>query len=179
MSCLLCLLYYSPTGLPIYHSKPDAPNTIYLDFDGHINPAYSGWGAFDAPGYSFDDNDAAFSSAERSAIGLVWARVAEDYAPFDVDVTTEEPPDMINPTVLHCAIISARDRKGNAVPYSAGGGVAYLDVFGTPSEYLRPALVFWDNLGDGSSDYVVRCMLVFVSADSYFSLCAMDATQWQ
>ena len=34
---------------------------------------------------------ATFSDAEQVAIKRIWQRVAEDYAPFDIDVTTERP----------------------------------------------------------------------------------------
>ena len=44
----------------------------------------------DVAAYSMDA-DAAFSEAELDVVQEVWARVAEDYAPFDVDVTTEDP----------------------------------------------------------------------------------------
>ena len=42
------------------------------------------------PAYS-KDGDPAFSAAELDAVQEVWARVAEDYAPFNIDVTTEDP----------------------------------------------------------------------------------------
>lgn len=32
-----------------------------------------------------------FSAAEADVVRSVWLRVAEDFAPFDVDVTTREP----------------------------------------------------------------------------------------
>ncbi len=32
-----------------------------------------------------------FNTAEREAVQSVWQRVAEDFAPFDVDVTTQDP----------------------------------------------------------------------------------------
>jgi hypothetical protein len=37
------------------------------------------------------DADPAFTDPERDIVQDVWQRVAEDYAPFDVDVTTEDP----------------------------------------------------------------------------------------
>ena len=37
------------------------------------------------------NNPASFSTAEKTAMSRVWNRVAEDYAPFQVDVTTESP----------------------------------------------------------------------------------------
>lgn len=43
------------------------------------------------------DGDPAFSDAELRIIQDIWQRVAEDYAPFDVDVTTEQPsPDRLS-----------------------------------------------------------------------------------
>ena len=148
-----------PPGLPIYHSKPGAANVVWLNFEGHVNPAYSAWGAFDALGYDPSNNGPDFDASEQVAIGLVWARVAEDFAAFDVDITTEAPPGRVtngDPKHLHCAIVSATTRDGRAMPFSSGGGVAYLDIFNTPSDYLRPALVFWDRLGGGSTDYVAE-----------------------
>ena len=37
------------------------------------------------------DGSAAFSDAELDVVQEVWARVAEDYATFNIDVTTEDP----------------------------------------------------------------------------------------
>ena len=37
------------------------------------------------------DGSAAFSDAELDVVQEVWARVAEDYAPYNIDVTTEDP----------------------------------------------------------------------------------------
>ena len=63
------------------HSRPQATKTIYLDFDGH-----DGLG-----GYDFDGNPNSFSDSERQEIRRAWARAAEDFSPFNVNVTTEEP----------------------------------------------------------------------------------------
>jgi hypothetical protein len=38
-----------------------------------------------------DGNPGAFSASELAAILAIFRGVAEDYAPFDVDITTEEP----------------------------------------------------------------------------------------
>ena len=76
------------------HSKPGSSRTIYLDFNGHTIsgtdwPADNG-GAYTALPYD-TDGLASFSNAEMDAVQYIWQRVAEDYAPFDVDVTTEDP----------------------------------------------------------------------------------------
>jgi hypothetical protein len=39
--------------------------------------------------FSIDSDFTTYSDAEQMAIQRIWLRVAEDYAPFDVDITTE------------------------------------------------------------------------------------------
>jgi hypothetical protein len=72
----------------------------------------SAWGAYKNSGYNPRGNPYDFDSVERDEISLIWARVAEDYAPFDVDVTTEEPATFDAYTV-HCAIVDRLDTNGN------------------------------------------------------------------
>ncbi len=70
------------------HSNPGATKVIYLDFDGHHG--LEGGGIYYAP-YNFEGPDSTFSDAELTRIQLVWQSVSEDFLPFDVDVTTENP----------------------------------------------------------------------------------------
>ena len=78
------------------HSNPGADLVIYLDFDGHTtigttwNSEYNNGNTIVSPGYSADA-DPGFSTAELEYIQRVWQRVAEDFAPFTVDVTTADP----------------------------------------------------------------------------------------
>jgi hypothetical protein len=78
------------------HSRPTATRKIYLDFNGHTttgtpwNTAFNKT-TFTTPPFSLDANTAAFSAAEHAAIQYVWRSMAEDFARFDVDVTTEDP----------------------------------------------------------------------------------------
>ena len=67
------------------HSRPGANHLVYLDFDGHLG--FEG----DYPAYDFEDGPDVFSEAERIEIQLAWASMAEDFAPFDIDITTEDP----------------------------------------------------------------------------------------
>ena len=76
-----------PTDIPIpeyqngvipLQSLPGATGVIYLDFDGEKGP-FVGWGSFDA----------APSGASNAQIKEVWQRVAEDFAPFNINVTTD------------------------------------------------------------------------------------------
>lgn len=83
-----------PSGLPLLHSFPESVKKIFLDFDGHVVTGTQ-WNVTPAPihavAYSIDGDITSFSAGEASQIEKIWARVAEDFAPFDVDVTTEDP----------------------------------------------------------------------------------------
>lgn len=77
------------------HSRPGSDRVLYLDFNGHTLTD-TGWndGVGDPLQYaafSIDNDPTTFNDAERRAIHQIWRRVAEDYAPFDIDVTTEDP----------------------------------------------------------------------------------------
>ncbi|MGI9428862.1 MAG: PEP-CTERM sorting domain-containing protein, partial [Bythopirellula sp.] len=50
------------------------------------------WGHYAYNGFDLDRNPSAFSDAEKRMIRQAWQSLAEDFLPFDVDVTTEEPP---------------------------------------------------------------------------------------
>jgi hypothetical protein len=79
------------------HSRPGAAKVIYLDFNGHTTantPWNSGVNAnvnIVSPAFDLDGDPTTFSDAERAAIQDVWRRVSEDYAAWDVDVTTADP----------------------------------------------------------------------------------------
>ncbi|MDA1017536.1 MAG: hypothetical protein O3A00_24145, partial [Planctomycetota bacterium] len=85
------------------HSQRDSEKTIYLDFNGHTtsgtpwNTAFNGGADFVTPAYSLD-GDSAFNDTELERIQFIWQRVSEDFIPFDVNVTTQEPnvDDLIN-----------------------------------------------------------------------------------
>lgn len=142
----------SPQSAPLFpladtfklHSNPGATKVIYLDFNGQqvTGTLWNSNGntlTFDA--FSFE-GDATFSPNEMERVQNIWARVAEDYAPFNVDVTTEEPPlqDLMN-TGGGDARWGVRVIIANNDPLSTGaGGVAYLTSFSWDSD--TPALVF-------------------------------------
>jgi hypothetical protein len=69
---------------------------------------------------------------EQEVIYETWLRVAEDYAPFDVDVTTEQPEAWTR-TTAHALITPPTDANGVACPHDGAGGVAYDNIFGTVS----------------------------------------------
>src|SRR6185295_19368773 len=87
-----------------------------------------------------------FNDAEQLAIKRVWQRVAEDYAPFNIDVTTERPVSF-GTRVAHALITRNTDANGAENPAASAGGVAYIDSFAT-STYARyrPAWIYANNL---------------------------------
>ena len=138
------------------HSLPGAKLTIFLDFGGRTMTG-NAWTASDnsgqpivCPPFSIDA-DPAFSDAEKALIQEVWQRVAEDYAPFNVDVTTE-----LTSEAAITRSSSADTVYGTRVlisPISSSiaptaGGIAYVGVFDMVGDYYKPALVFSDKMSN-------------------------------
>lgn len=77
-------------------SNPGASKTIFLDFDGHATQGTS-WNAqhqietINSPAFDTDGDPTSWSAAELDVIVRSWAVVAEDYAPWNVNVTTVDP----------------------------------------------------------------------------------------
>jgi len=84
---------YDTSQAFLLHSRPGANRVIHLDFDGHTDNTPGYWKAGAAsPAYNISGNNPAiFEEDERNHIIEIWQRVAEDYAMFDIDVTTEDP----------------------------------------------------------------------------------------
>ena len=141
------------TGVEVFtlHSKPGATRTVYLDMDGHVvtGTAWNGPNAnplYMRP-YDTDGDETSFSQAEIDDIAEVWKRVAEDYAPYDIDVTTEEPA-AFGPQVGHILVTRKADEYNNEIYNCSCGGVAYVGVWGQSNyTYYQPALVFLDGVG--------------------------------
>lgn len=124
------------------HSNPTATKTIYLDFDGHTTSG-TAWGAtIVTRPFSLDANPS-FSNSELTIIQEVWQRVAECFSPFNVDVTTEDPPagDLSNSGgsdvrwgMRVCA------GESNPSPAPGAGGVAFISSFSWNSD--TPCFIF-------------------------------------
>ena len=140
---------------PVRHSRPGSANVLYLDFNGHTitdttwnrastnRPAVTTYSALP---FDLDSDPTTFSDAEQAFIIQVWERVAEDFAPFNLDVTTEEPANFTS-TTGRAVITKSTDANGVLMPSSTAGGVAYLGVFGDPlyATEKSPAFVYYSN----------------------------------
>jgi PKD repeat protein len=142
------------------HSRPGSNRVIYLDFDGHVtsgtawNTNYTNGQPINSAPYSLDADPTTFNTQERDAIQYIWQRVAEDFAPFDVDVTTEDPGDAAifrsSTSDLQYgtrAVISPTNFTGNSI-----GGIAYVGVFNYVGTNYKPAFVMTSGLGNNEKN---------------------------
>ena len=160
------------SGTFALHSRPGSRRVVYLDFDGHTISGTAWNGATAGPcyadAYDSDGVPGSFSQAELEAISGVWARVAEDYAPFDVDVTTADPgPSAITRSSLfdqrygtRVLVTNSRTLCANgktlysSVCSGGCGGIAYVGVFDrtTNHAFYQPAFVFQNGVGSGQKN---------------------------
>lgn len=144
---------------PVRNSRPGSTNVFYLDFNGHTITGTS-WN--NGPGeaetyvgkaYDTDGDPTTFSDEEQSDIIEIWERVAEDFSPFDINVTTEEPA-VFNSTTGRALITASVDANGIDMPSPNAGGVAQLDVFGDADYHITgsPAFVYFDNFSGSEAN---------------------------
>ncbi len=139
----------SLSSIPALNSLPSAPVDIYLDFDGHYEEVWGSWGNITTPVYSRDSDFGSFSDSELVAIHDIWAQVAEDFAPFHVNVTTVEPPSFDDGVAMRVSIGGAGDWYGSTV-----GGVGYVNNF--TSWITNTVYVFSANLSGGNPKRVAE-----------------------
>ncbi|MCL8026207.1 zinc-dependent metalloprotease family protein [Nocardioides bruguierae] len=150
------------------HSNPGAALTILLDVDGTTTAEQvigSAWnltvlGAH--PAWDPAGDGPTFSDAELARVQEVWARVAEDFAAFDVDVTTEDPG-----TDALVRTDTADTRYGTRVLITPSvsayaelctrgcGGLAFVGTFAATGGRHQPAWVFPQGTG-GSAKSVAE-----------------------
>lgn len=144
-------------GALMFHSRPGAPNALYLNFSGEDITGTTwnnslGRTVIPALPFSTDSDYSTFSDSEQAAIKRIWQRVAEDFAPFDIDVTTERPA-TFNSRTAQALITRNTDANGEPNPSSSAGGVAYVNVFGGASfATYRPAWIYHNNLGNNEAN---------------------------
>ena len=150
----------APYGLEntfLLASNPNATKTIFLDFDGH-HSVNNRWGhdiMFDPFSRDADVNN--FSDAELIEIQKQFQNVAEDFFPFDVNVTTIDPGlDALLNTGngdqewgVRSLATQAKDGFGNGI-----GGVAYVGFFGSPGwDADAPAFTFNKGVNNGAQTH--------------------------
>lgn len=115
------------------HSRPGARLIVYLDFTGHTTtntPWNTPGGSFTTPPYTIDADTATFNTQEHTVIQSVWRRMAEDFAAYDVDVTTEEPNEALLLRTANSDLqYGMRVLFGPDQMSTGAGGVAYVGSF--------------------------------------------------
>lgn len=126
-------------------SLPGADHTIYLDFDGHITEG-TPWDA------AYNDNQPIVSPPsvfDAATIDRIWQSVAEDFSPFEVNVTTEDPGlDALTNTGGDDTTWGIRAVIGGSCWDWLGigaGGVALYGSFDISTD--TPVFIFEDTLG--------------------------------
>ena len=113
---LLCQAVKGQT--PIYNSYPAAPAVIFLDFDGHT-----------VTGTTWNTNGpftCGPSNLNNQQITEIFNRVAEDYRPFNVNVTTDSTKYWSAPSIKRMRVVLT---TSNAWYGNGAGGVAYSKSF--------------------------------------------------
>lgn len=117
------------SSIPALNSYAGAPVSIYLDFNGHTS---SSGGV--TPVYDADGDATTFSDQELQFINNLWRVTAEDFAPFNINVTT------IEPSVLAAGVPTSA-ANGKALRLAIGGtgsaaGLAQYNSFTNSGENL-------------------------------------------
>ncbi len=153
-----------PASLPTsqtfkLHSLPGATKVAHLDFDGNTvsgtqwNTDFTYGADFVAGPYDIDGDPNSFSAAEHAAIQEIWQRVSEDFAPLQIDVTTEAPaPDALIRNDANDQSFGTRILITNAtlIYSSCGcGGISYVSSYNWVPNHQRyqPAFVFQNGVG--------------------------------
>ncbi|WP_440053907.1 zinc-dependent metalloprotease family protein [Pseudoalteromonas sp. T1lg65] len=147
-----------PIDVFTLHSSPNSPNTVYLDFDGGeiSGRAWGGGTTYQSTPYDLDGDPTSFNATERARIHEIWTRIADDFAAFDINVTTEVPTEF-GPNVGWLLFTEDTDSNGSAMPHQGAGGVAYVNVWGRSNfTYYQPALVYYNRLGAGTATYMAE-----------------------
>ena len=124
---LFCGALTVKAQVPILSSYPSASAVLFLDFDGHTVPpgAWSGTPIICAP-----------SGLNNAQITEAFNRVAEDYRPFNVNITTDSTKYLAAPIYTRIRVIVTPTYEW----YGAAGGVAYVGSFNWGDD--TPCLVF-------------------------------------
>jgi hypothetical protein len=125
-----------PSTVPVFNSLPGAVAVAYLDMDGQVvsGTQWAGGGTITATGV--------VGTLTNAQMLEVCRRTAEDYSPFQINVTTEESVFLAAPSNRRIRCIITPDNEW----FGTAGGVAYLNSFTWTGD--TPCWVFSDQLSN-------------------------------
>lgn len=136
-TCMLALLIISGTianaQTPVLSSYPSASGVIFLDFDGHV-----------VNGTSWNSNGPIVcegSGLDNTKIAEIFNRVAEDYRPFNINITTDSTKYLAAPANKRMRVILTVSSSW----YGSAGGVAFVNSWTWGDD--TPCFVFSQLLG--------------------------------
>lgn len=153
---------------PVLSSLPTASATILLDFDGHDVPV-----TFWNNGVPFTCLAAAMTDAQ---ITEAFNRVAEDFRPFNVNVTTDQNRYLAAPVSMRMRIVITP----TSAWYPGVAGIAYTNSFTWGDD--TPAFVFSDRLNNDAKrvaegiSHETGHTLGLSHQSSYSSSCTLNYT---
>jgi hypothetical protein len=127
------------------HSRPSSTRRIYLDFRGGIltNTRWNTY--YNRTSISYSTFSIGTTPQNNQFIQKVWKAVAEDYAPFDIDVTT----DPATPYNARCLITN--NTSNQIFNDGSYGGVAFFNKWGL--NFYKDCWCFNPNSNDLRSCY--------------------------
>jgi hypothetical protein len=135
-------------SVPVYNSLLGAKATLYLNFAGDFTASWGSYSNITTPGYNIDGDPTTYSATELSNIQQIWQRVAERYAPFNINVTTVDPGSFPDGVALKVDIGGDSGWTGVLC-----GGISYVGSFASPYS-PNISFVFPAELGNGTPSYV-------------------------
>lgn len=111
-------------SIPDLRSRPGSSRVIYLDFDGETISG-TPWNS----AYNDGQPIVAAAFATPAHIEGIWETIAEDYAVFEVNVTTVRADFDAAPPSQRVMVIFTPSKAW----YGSAGGVAYVNSFGSPT----------------------------------------------
>lgn len=130
---LLAFSVIAKAQVPVLSSYPSAPGVIFLDFDGHTVNGTS-WN-------SAGPIVCGASGLDNTAITEIFNRVAEDYRPFAINITTDSTKYLAAPAAKRMRVILTVSSSW----YGSAGGVAFVNSWQWGDD--TPCFVFTQLLG--------------------------------
>jgi hypothetical protein len=156
--------------VPIMNSNPSAVPVIFLDFDGHtVNN--TGWN-YNGPIYC------GATTLDTASIRQVFNRVAEDYKPFMINVTTDSTKFLAALTTRRVRVLLTVSYEWYTDPQHQVGGVANVGSFADIAD--DPCFVFTSshqnsikNISEAASHEAGHTLGLFHQARWNLSSCAL------
>ncbi|MBI2808901.1 MAG: Ig-like domain repeat protein [Planctomycetes bacterium] len=128
------------TTVPALNSKPGAAKTIFLDFDGHsATDSWNSGNPYTIAPFDLNGDTAELTPGEKLAIYDIWRVMAEDWAPFDVNISTNYAGAFAD-GVANRAVFG-----GDPADVGQGAitlGVAFLDSFAAGGSDVKTFFTF-------------------------------------